>query len=176
MDWLHQIFGLFRSFQFWVTIAPWEAALRVRLGKHAVKLGPGIHIRVPFLDRMFIVATRPRTIISVGQTITTRDLQPLTINVAVTYAVADVAVLYMACSNPEESLLCRVQGEISDFVAGLDRVELSSRIIEDAIGPKVPNSEWGLSEVRLMITTFTYAKPLRILNSEWRSLSNLDNL
>jgi hypothetical protein len=37
----------------WVTVAPWERALRVRLGKRVTLLGPGVHLRIPVADRVF---------------------------------------------------------------------------------------------------------------------------
>lgn len=52
---------------------PWEAALRVRLGRRVVMLGPGFHLRIPFLDRTFVRSVRLRTISDSGQTVVTQD-------------------------------------------------------------------------------------------------------
>lgn len=176
MDWLNQFFGLFRSFQFWITIAPWESGLVVRLGKHARVLTPGIHLRIPFMDRIFLQPTRLRTIVSMGQTSTTRDGKSLTINIAVSYAIADIAKLYLSVSNPEETLICNAQAHVGDYVSGVDSVGLTSLMIEEAVNAKLAAIDWGLDQVALKITTFAFAKPIRLLNCDWRVLSSADNL
>ena len=77
MSWLSSVFGFFKSFQLWVTVAPWEMGLRVRLGKTATVLCPGPHWRIPFLDRMFVQQVRLRSLGIGGQTVTTKDGKPL---------------------------------------------------------------------------------------------------
>ena len=82
MSWLSSIFGFFRSFQCWVTVAPWEAGLRVRYGTKAFLLNPGLHWRIPFLDRIFIQPVRLRTIEPPTITLTTKDGKMLSIKIA----------------------------------------------------------------------------------------------
>src|SRR3990167_3994979 len=117
MTWLSQIFGFFRVFQFWITIAPWEQALRVRFGKTAIPLGPGVHLRIPFTDRIFVQSCRVRPIFDTGQTITTKDGKVLTISVVVTYAITDILKLFQTVSNPEAMLLSEVQGLVAQIVS-----------------------------------------------------------
>lgn len=176
MNWLSQILGFFRAFQCWITIAPWESALRVRMGKNATVLGPGPHWRVPFLDRIFVQAVRLRTITDSGQTITTKDGKVLTLAVAVSYAIDDIHKLYLAVSNPETTLLLQIQGLIAEVVSNTASYSISLRLIETAVTEKMPATEWGLSRVRLMVTTFAFVRTFRLLNYEYRQLSSANEL
>jgi regulator of protease activity HflC (stomatin/prohibitin superfamily) len=176
MNWLSQLFGLFKAFQFWIVIAPWEAGLRVRVGKHATVLPPGIHLRLPFIDRIFTQAVRLRTITDSGQTMTTKDGKTLTVAVAVSYAIGDIKKLYESVSNPESTLLSQVQGFVAQVVADAHSALLRPEMIERVVAEKLPATEWGLSQVRLMVTTFAFARTYRLLNYEYRSLSAANEL
>lgn len=41
--------GVLNSWKFWIVIAPWEVGVRIRLGRKAVALGPGLHLRIPWV-------------------------------------------------------------------------------------------------------------------------------
>ena len=49
-----------KALQMWVTIAPWEQGLRVRLGRRVKLLGAGVHLRLPVLDVLYIQTVRTR--------------------------------------------------------------------------------------------------------------------
>lgn len=176
MNWLSQIFGFFKAFQLWVTIAPWELALRVRLGKTAVRLGPGVHFRIPFLDRIFVQCSRVRPISDSGQTITTDDGKVLSIAVVVTYAISDMLKLYETVSNPESMLLFEVQALLSKIISSSSSAAISPLMLEEAVSSKLPSVDWGLDHVKLKVTTFAYVRTYRILNYEYRSLSSANEL
>lgn len=52
--------SFWRCFIWWVVIQPWEQGIRVRLGKKRVRLEPGIHFRIPYLDAVFKQSNRLR--------------------------------------------------------------------------------------------------------------------
>jgi regulator of protease activity HflC (stomatin/prohibitin superfamily) len=176
MTWLSQFFGFFKSFQCWITIAPWESALRVRVGRTAVRLGPGVHFRVPFMDRIFVQATRLRPIFDAGQTVTTKDGKVLTVACVVYYAIQDMLKMYQSVSNPESVLIGRVQGVIARVVTETISEDLTPAIIEAAVAAQLPNTDWGLDQVRLEVTTFAYVRTYRIMNYAYQSLSAANDL
>ena len=176
MTWLSQVFGMFKTFQCWITIAPWESALRVRFGKTATQLGPGVHLRIPFTDRIFVQAVRLRPIFDTGQTVTTNDGKVLTVSFVVYYAISDMLKLYQAVSNPESMLLGLVQGFVAKIVTATNSHDLTLSAIEAAIADQLPSTEWGLDQVRLEITTFAYVRTYRLMNYEYRSLSAANDL
>lgn len=126
MTWLAQLLqSVARPFMWWVVIATWEMGVRVRLGKTAHELRPGFHLRIPFIDRVYVQTTRTRTTSSTGLTVTTRDRKNLTVSLAVEYAVASVLRLYETMANPDTILRCRIERAIVEFAAGMDSTELT---------------------------------------------------
>jgi membrane protease subunit HflK len=176
MNWLSQVFGFFRGFQFWIVIAPWESALRVRLGKNATVLNPGPHLRIPFVDRLFVQPTRLRTVSDSGQTVTTRDGKAVTLAVSIRYAIGDIRRLYQAACYPEVTLLCLVQGLLAEAVAESRSESLVPKQLEEAVTAKIPADDWGLTDVHVMITGFAFPKVFRIFNYEYRSTTRVNEL
>lgn len=176
MNWLSQIFGFLKSFQFWIVIAPWESGLRVRLGRTATTLHPGPHWRLPFLDRTFVQSTRLRSISDQGQTMTTRDGHVLTLSVAVFYAIDDIARLYKSVSNPETTLLYQVEGLVAECIAQTDRADLTPKGVEEFVTKRLPSTEWGLGQLKLTVITFAFVKVFRLLQNDYRCVGAPDNL
>lgn len=57
LAWLSRILD---SWKFWIVVASWEVGVRIRLGKNAVAMRPGLHLRLPFIDVIVLVNTRLR--------------------------------------------------------------------------------------------------------------------
>lgn len=174
MNWLQDIFGFFKSFQFWIVIAPWESALRVRLGKVAAVLRPGPHFRLPFLDRIFVQSVRLRTISDTGQTLTSKDGKVLTLSVAASYAIDDIRKLYMTVAQPELTLLLQIQGIIAEVVSQTISSEISPAKIEELVTQRMPSTDWGLAQVSVKVTSFAYVKTYRLLMNDYRNI-NVNN-
>lgn len=64
--WLSRFFS---SWKVWIVVPPWEIAVRVRLGRSAVALHPGPHLRLPLLDQIVSVNTRLRITTSPPSTV-----------------------------------------------------------------------------------------------------------
>ncbi len=176
MQWLSQILSsLAQPLKWWVVVAPWEGALRIRLGKVAGELGPGIHFRVPFLDRLYIQSLRLRTISDTGQTMTTRDGKVVTIAIGIEYGIANLLRVYEGLANPEAVLMYRVQGIIADHVNKVDGNLLSPQTIEDAVLENLPIGEWGMDRLRLHVTSFAFVKTYRLLMNDYRTYTNAND-
>lgn len=176
MNWLSQIFGFFKQFQFWVVIAPWEAGLRVRLGSNSVVLPPGPHLRLPFVDRIFVLPTRLRPISQTGQTITTLDGYTLTVDLTVLYQIQDIKQVFDTMSNPEYVLLSRIQGMITDYVSQKTKKELDARTVEAQVTQSAKAIGLGLSGVQLYITGWAFCRTYRLMNNGYLNLSKTNNL
>lgn len=179
MEWLSNLLSAaMKPLQWWIVIAPWEAALRVRLGKTADVLGPGIHLRIPFIDRIFVQSVRLRNIADSGQTMTTRDRAVVTIAVSVEYAIADIRSLYMSLANPESTMLQRVQGLVAEVVSRTDSQALHPKMLQEAVGNGLPGKEWGLDQVRIWVTTFAFVRTYRLIQNEFKqfSMGDLDQV
>lgn len=177
MTWLSQIFGFLRVFQIWIVIAPWESGLRVRLGKSSTVLLSGSHWRIPFLDRIFVQPIRLRTISDSGQTVSTKDGKVLTVQVSVSYAISDIQKLYQTVCNPETTLLNQIQGAIASIASNTISENLTLKTVEDVAEKQIPGEEWGLSQVKILVTSFAYVRVYRLLNDHaYRSLSSSNEL
>lgn len=176
MSWVAFIRSLSLPLQWWVTVAPWEQALRVRKGKTAKMLGAGLHWKVPFLDRVHIVATRKRMVSERGLTVTTRDGHVVTLNIAIQFAVADALQLFEAIANPEITIIQRVSSAIAEHVAATPWSNLSLETVRLSANTSVPALEWGLSDVDVCVTTFARVRTYRLLMNDYREHSGLDQI
>ncbi len=176
MNFLSSIFGFFKSFQCWVTVAPWESGLRVRYGTTAALLCPGLHWRIPFLDRIFIQPVRLRTIETPTITFTTKDGKTLSLRLAVKYQIADIKMLHMAVANPENTLLATVQGLISTCVSTTTSDQITPETLTAVIQQANIGSDWGLREVSVLVMTFAFCRTLRLLMQDWQSTSTTNAL
>jgi len=127
-EWLANMFG---SWKFWIVIAPWNVGVRIRLGKVAKQMGPGLHFRIPFIDEITLINTRVR--IDTTGTVTVAGSKPNTSRVVtanIGYAITDPAKAMLQYSYPGTVLQGFVQAEI---VAGTDPEEARRRINESVM-------------------------------------------
>jgi membrane protease subunit HflC len=176
MQWLSQLCGWFHQLNFLFVIAPWEQALRIRLGKTAAMLGPGLHFKVPFLDKVFVQGVRLRTINDGTQTITTQDGKSLTLSVVVSYAIEDISKLYLSLSRPEVTLLNTVQGTIAEVVSQTSSAELTTDKLRAQVIERMAVGDWGLGQFDVKVTNFVYVRALRLINEGYRTLTRADEL
>lgn len=175
MNLLQQLIqGLRSALQFWVTVAPWEKGIRVRLGKHIVVLEAGPHWRAPLLDRIWVHAIRKRISEASNQTATTRDGRAITFSLVVEWAIGDIKKLYLSISAPETTLILRAQAIASKYIATHDHLDLNPEMLAAAVSEQLAGTDWGFVELRAYVTTFCQAKPYRLLSQDYRSLSGLD--
>jgi len=176
MNWLSEIFGFFRAFQCWVTIAPWEQGLRVRCGKTAAVLGAGIHYRIPFLDRIFVQATRVRSISGGSQTVSTKDGKALTVVIAIAYSIEDIQALYNSVSHPETTLIQLSEALVAKHISSSAADVVSPKSISDAVLSEMVCGTYGLGNVCINVTSFVYARTYRLMSMEYRDTTTGDNL
>jgi len=178
VTWLSQLVTAFsKPLKWWVTIAPWERGLRVRLGKTAVVLEPGIRLRIPLLDRIFVQSVRLRTIVETGLTATTRDGHALTYTMALSFCIADIRMLYDAAATPEASIRAMACQLAARFVVRADRKDLSpAGLAADVTDAMAGQAEaLGLGGCTVAIMSFTFARALRILMNDYRDVTGLHN-
>ncbi len=176
--WLTQITQtLAIPFRWWVIVAPWEQGLRIRGGKRAKLLRAGIHLRIPYWDRVYIQATRLRSMQVCGQTVTTRDGKVLTTSLAIEFAVSDIEAVYNHVSNPDSMVMFRVESAVTEFVATHDSSEVTPATIERAVNARDnPFPGWGLESIRVRVTCFAFTKTYRLMMHEYNTRSGLENL
>lgn len=166
-----------RLFVWFAVIMPWEQCVRVRLGKHTKLLGPGIHLKIPYVDLVFGQCSRRRIKIIPSQTVTTRDGVVITLSGAVGFSVKDVEKLYSKLSHVEDTIEALVCGLVSQYVFSADYAHCDPRAIEKCVREELRLDEYGLGDQEFYITNFAKTKALRLITGEikqWQAGSGID--
>lgn len=116
MTWLQQLSEWLARASFWYTVRPWEQAIRVRWGKWVATIGPGIHLRMPFIDQIFAQNTRERVLNLPIQTVTTTRDEAITFSVVVRWRISDVRLLYETVHTPDDWIFNIVLAATSEAI------------------------------------------------------------
>lgn len=171
---LSQVLGMF---QWWIVIAPWEAAIRVRRGNRITVLKPGMHFRIPALDRFFVQRTRKRYLNTPTQTVTTKDRQAVTVSGGTAYSICDVGALYNTLSDPEDVIQIETLALVAQYIAAHDLSEITPDGIQNHVTQNLNLKQYGLGSTAFLITDFVCVKTYRIINSnpkDWTSSAALN--
>lgn len=172
-DILNQIVNLF---QWWIVIAPWEGAIRVRRGNKIKVLGPGIHMRVPALDRFFVQTMRKRYMNTPTQTVTTLDRQAVTVSGGTAYKISDIGALYNSLSAAEDVIQIETMALVTEYIATRYISDITPDKIQNYVGANLRLERYGLTDVEFCVTDFVVVKTYRIINSnpkDWSSSAAL---
>jgi hypothetical protein len=101
------------SWKCWIVIAPWEIGVRVRLGKNAVSLRSGLHLRIPFIDAITLVNTRLRIDVSPPVAVASHGTFTRYIITSVGYRISDPLKAMLKFGHPQAAVVTKAQGEIS---------------------------------------------------------------
>ena len=157
--------GLFR---WWVVVAPWEQAVRVRLGKRATLLHPGLHLRIPGLDRVYRESVRLRTVDLGLQTISTTDGKTVTLSGFIRYKVVDLLEVMNALHHPEDTLADEAMGAIAKCVQTSMAASVTPSAVEEAATLAVQDIGYGLGCMSVGITDFAFVRTYRIIQEARR--------
>lgn len=172
MPTLENIFaGLGNMLKWWVVIAPWEQAIRVRGGKKITTLGPGIRLRIPGLDRFFVQSTRKRYMHTPPQNVTTKDGKALTISGGTSYIVRDIGILYNTLSEAEDVIVTETQALIAAYVTQNSLEECSIGGLQEYVSGRLHLGRYGLGDVNFYVTDFVAVKTFRVITGGPRDSS-----
>lgn len=161
-----------RLFRWWIIVLPWDQAIRVRLGKHTRVLGPGIYLRIPYIDLVFQQSIRERSARNDMQTLTTRDDHTISLSSTMIFSICDIEKLFQSLHHPEDTLTAIVQASTATFVNEHDSEDVTPDSIEDYLNEQVCFDEMGLTGVKFYITNFAKVRTYRLLQDksrEWRT-------
>ncbi len=99
------------------TVQQHQVALRIQLGKIVgSSYGPGLHFKVPFIDRILKFERRIVTQNYQGETFLTNENRALTVDFYVKWQVEDAAKYFRTTGGIEESAAQRVGGIVQDGI------------------------------------------------------------
>lgn len=179
--WISQVLQMVsKPFIWWVVIATWEQAVRVRAGKCVKQLGPGIHLRIPFLDRIYVQTTRLRTTTSMGVTVTTADGKTLTVALAVEYSVRSVLRVYEVLASPDPTLRARFEGVVINYASTRSAKDLSpaslNLVLDEHSARMMQEEDLGIDNLRAFLTSCAMVRAIRLMNNDYSSSSGMHTL
>lgn len=153
-------------FTWWVMVAPWEQALRVRAGRHVQQLQPGVHLRIPFLDTVHVQSVRMRLATMSMQTVMTRDRRALTVAGALGYAVGDIVRLYQTLHHAEDTLTNLSMTAVADCAAAELADDLNPAKLAQLTAAAIASTftTYGLLDVSIRITDFAFLRTYRLIS------------
>jgi regulator of protease activity HflC (stomatin/prohibitin superfamily) len=149
VGWLQEIV---RGIRPWVTVKPWEQAVRVRLGKHAKLLYPGVYLKIPFMDTATIYPIRTRTSYAPLQTLRSADQRTVTIGLIIRYRIADLLRVLDTLHNPEGTLIHMAQGAVSDLVAETGARDITPDRITAAVMERIQPEQYGVEDFAVLVS------------------------
>ena len=159
-------------FQWWIVIAPWELAIRVRSGKTVNVLQPGIHFRIPGFDRFFVQGTRKRYINTPTQAVTTADKKTLTISGGTSYVIDDIGKLYSTLSDAEDVISIETMSLVSKYVSAHSSDEISPDSIESFVNEQLKLDRYGLGDVAFRVTDYVSVRTYRFITTNPKDYGN----
>lgn len=160
--------SLLQIFHWWIVISPWDRAVRARLGKYVRVLGPGVHLKIPWADRIYTQAIRRRVSVISIQTLTTLDHKTVTLAGSLGYIITDLLRLYQTLHDAEDTLAVEVQGLIADFVARRNLAECAPGMIQYYVLQNLNLGRYGLGNVEFHIVQFAVVKTFRLIKDDIR--------
>jgi len=130
-------------------ISQWERGIVFRFGKFLRQIQPGLSWVIPFIDSIYHVDMRIRTMDVVPQEVMTKDSVPTKIDAVVYYQIFDAQKSITAVENFAYASTLLAQSKLRDIVGKYDLDTLL--MSKDKIGNEVlqalqaPTDEWGVN-------------------------------
>lgn len=155
-----------QSLVWWVVVQPWEQALRVRLGRHVVRLGPGIHFKVPFADAVYRQSVRMRWCDLPVQTITTADGRAVTLAINLGYQVEDIERLYQTLHHAEGTLRNMAMSAVAEAVHRMAAEACTPASVEKEATAALDLAPYGIGATVVRITDFAFVRTYRLIQDQ----------
>jgi regulator of protease activity HflC (stomatin/prohibitin superfamily) len=167
VSWLSTVLqAMSRPLKWWVVVASWEQGVRVRFGRNPKRLDPGIHFRIPFVDRIYVQSTRTRIVMSGNQSVSTEDGKIYTVGLVVRFRIQNIVELYESLAQPEQILMCDALGRASQYISTTHSEEISPAALQDAVNEGMLEYGCGLEEVQARIIGFCQSRCYRMITGE----------
>lgn len=164
MNQVKQFFDyILNSIKIWIIVQPWEAGLRVRIGKYIKKLDKGIYFRIPYFDSVYIQETRLRICSMPVQTISTKDEKTITINGAVGYIISDIEKLYKTLYHPEITITNICMSDIAKYINNKNAEDINSNDLSKKIFSGLKQLDYGLEFQYFKVTSFAVVRTYRLI-------------
>jgi len=167
MGWLQEIFDRLMSiFPRLFILAPYEAGVRMLLGKYVKKISPGIYFYWPLIQKIEYMEVQTQVVDLRTQSVRTADNKDIVVSGAIQYRIADIEKAVCNVQSVDDSLETLALGIILDFVNGKTMRELQkvdSLKQELRKGMAEACSGWGVKIEKVYITDIGCTQNIRLL-------------
>lgn len=175
MSIVQQLQQVFRSlFQWWVVIAPWQQGVRVRAGKHVKLLRPGIHLKLPIIDVVYMQPIRLRAHYVKEQTLTTSDGKTITLASALQYEIDDLLLMYRTLHNAHDTIEQQTQSIVAGYIHRRKLSEITPVELEEFVAESLDLERYGLCVRAFHLTNFAISRAYRFISGEIGSFTGYD--
>lgn len=157
---------LIDSVKIWVIVQPWESAVRVRMGKSTKILTKGIFFRIPYLDSIFVQENRLRIVQMSLQTLTTKDLNAITIEGAIGYSINDIEKLYNTLYQPETTISNFAKSKVAEYIFSRNHADVKPNEIEESILKDLKELNYGINIEYFKLQNFAIVKTFRLIQDQ----------
>jgi regulator of protease activity HflC (stomatin/prohibitin superfamily) len=172
IEWLSR---LVQGVKVWVVVRPWERCVRVRFGKHASVLEPGVHFRIPLADEVMLFNNRLRVAPIPAQTMTTADGEVVSVAGNVGFRIADPLLAMLSLQQPEYSVAALAQSSAATYIRERAFDDLDAGDLQLFAQENLQAVADGLVIEFVSITDFARVnRTFRLLGDEWRPATRVD--
>lgn len=173
MSIFYQILEFLRALiNWWFVVEPWEQAVRVRFGKHVRLFGAGVHVRIPFFDKLYLQNVRRRVSQLDVQTLTASDGKSLTVNGSIGYRIADVLKLQQTLHHAEQAVRLEVAGLLTKYVVTHPIDDCKPGQLMDFVKTHLDLSKYGLADVDFFLIGYvSKVSTIRVINDSLQAFS-----
>lgn len=165
-NWLQQIAEWIKGLRCWYIVRPWEQGINVRCGRWVFNATPGFHIRLPFLDEVFIQNVRLRVVNLPVQTVTNKEGLTTTVSAVVSWRIADVRKLYEKLHTPEDWIYNTALSAVAEVMFSTTG-ETDPKSIGDAAAKALADGRaLGIVIESVAITDFARVRTYRLISGE----------
>lgn len=164
LTWLLQQTG--QLFCWIIIVAPWEQALRIRLGNRVTLLVAGWSVRVPFIDRIYRQSIRRRMTPINQMTLTTRDRHAVTVSGFIGYEIVDLVLLYNTLHHADATIAADISARIANFIVTRDLAQIQVTQMEQAVLAETNLAPYGIGKVEFFISNFAAVKTYRFITGD----------
>lgn len=140
----------------------------LRFGKkHKGVLEPGLHWKIPFVDKIYEHLVKPTTLDLESQTVTTKDDISIVIKGSLKYEVSDIVTLMLETNGATDALKDMSEGIIRDVLIEKDWKDCNDSIVTKKMSDKIKREaeNWGIKVLQLRISTLAQMTSIRLLTS-----------
>lgn len=167
MNQVQQFFEyIFKSLKIWVIVQPWEAGIRVRMGKRIKVLSGGVFFKIPYFDSVYVQEVRLRVTEMPMQTLTSKDRKTVTLNSSMGYTIESIERLYNTLHKPEMTLQSIAMSAIAEVISSTNMEDISPALLETEVVNKLSAEDYGLKYDFFKVSNFAVVQTYRLIQDQ----------